>query len=85
MCEAVFSDNISESVFLKGTDMDIKNIADILIKRLSLDDLSILCDSWDDGSLDDVFSAFLLPIDLENHPEKYCKPDEDILDAKECV
>ena len=59
-----------------------KKIGEILINRLTLEELSALCDSYDDGSLDDIFDTVLIPMDWRKHPEKYCKPDNNIAEGK---
>lgn len=46
------------------------DIAKVLLKKLTKEELSVLCDSFDDGSIDDVFDE-LLPVDMQNYPEKY--------------
>lgn len=54
---------------------------DILTEKLTVEELSILCDCYDDGSLDDVFSNVLIPIDFKNHPEKYVVDDGEICEG----
>lgn len=51
------------------------NLGEILIKKLTPDELSALCDAHDDGSLRDIFMGELLPEDLANNPGKYCQID----------
>jgi len=49
----------------------MKNISDILIKKLTSSELSKLCDSFDDGSLESVFYKKLYLKDHQNNPKKY--------------
>ena len=46
-------------------------IANILIGKLTVEELSLLCDCYGDGNLDDAFDVVLLPRDCKEHPEKY--------------
>lgn len=51
--------------------MTEKNLALLLKKKLTKDDLHKLCTAFDDGSLDDIFWEVLIPQDVKNFPEDY--------------
>jgi len=53
--------------------MDIGNI---LITKLSKYELSVLVESWDDGSLGEIMLKKLIPEDKKNFPKIY-EPAED--------
>ncbi|GAI19684.1 unnamed protein product [marine sediment metagenome] len=48
-----------------------KELGDILIKKLTPIELSVLCDAYDDGSLRTIFYETLYPRDHQNNPKKY--------------
>lgn len=49
-----------------------------LLAKLTKEELTDLCEAWDDGTLDDVILDELCPKDALNYPEKYADPDSDI-------
>ena len=54
-----------------------KTLGQILIEKLTPDELEQLTDSFEDGSLDDVFYDELFPEDKKNNPEKYADESDD--------
>ena len=55
---------------MKGDKMS-KSIGQILIAKLTKEELRNFCTSWDDGSLDDIVYDVLIPQDRKNYPEDY--------------
>ena len=49
----------------------LENLAQSILKNLSKKELNALCNCFDDGSMDDLFYDYLLPVDEENYPEYY--------------
>jgi len=49
----------------------MSKLGETLIKKLSKEELGLLCDSFDDGSLGEIIYEELLPVDVKNFPEKY--------------
>jgi len=49
----------------------MSKLGEVLIKKLSKEELGLFCDSFDDGSLDEIVYDELLPVDVKNFPEKY--------------
>ena len=61
----------------------MKNIGEILLEKLTSEELAALCNAYDDGSIETIFTDILLPKDVENRPEEYASLDEDVRDASE--
>jgi len=59
-----------------------KTLGQILIEKLTPDELEQLTDSFEDGSLDSVFYDELFPEDKKNHPRKYADVDDDVANAQ---
>lgn len=47
------------------------DIAKILVEKLTTEELSVLCEAYDNGELDAEFQETLIPKDCENNPEDY--------------
>jgi len=69
------ADETAELNFI-GDKIMSKTIGEILIEKLTPNELSILCKAHDDGTLNDVFYGELLPEDQANFPLEYCQVDE---------
>ena len=54
----------------------MSKLGKILISKLSKEELGLFCDSFDDGSLDDILYNELFPADVKNYPDKYVKVDD---------
>ena len=51
-----------------------KTIGQVLLEKLTSEELGLLCDAHEEGSMDDVFYDELYPVDEKNHPGKYADP-----------
>lgn len=57
------------------TEEHIK-LAIFLTTQLTPEELSLLCEAYDDGRIRDMFEEVLLPYDQKNFPEKYHSNEE---------
>ena len=54
----------------------IGDLAKALIKKLTKKQLHLLCEIYDDGSIEDLFFTHLYPEDKRNYPQDYAGPDD---------
>lgn len=54
-----------------------EDLGKVLIEKLTKEELTDLCEAYDDGSIESIFYDCLYPEDKLNYPAKYVDPDDD--------